>query len=165
MAWLDCSVDEFGPLARELLSQGHCVRLRVAGGSMEPLIQSGDQVEIEPAAMESVRVGDVVLFSLGGRLFLHRVVARRGVGGEARLQAHGDHNFRPEPEFGPEELLGVALALYRGEAMLDLRSPWIRWIGWAVARSQLVRRALFKLVRHWPGPFAFWPWRRHLARA
>ena len=165
MARFDCSVDEFGPLARELLDQGHRVRLRVAGGSMEPLIQSGDRVEIEPAAMESVRVGDVVLFSLGGRLLLHRAVARRGVGGEVRLRARGDHNLRPEPEFGPEEMLGIAVALHRDEAMLDLRSPWMRWIGWAVARSQLVRRVLFKLVRHWPEPFACWPWRRPLARA
>lgn len=165
MSWLEPSVDEFEPLARELLGQGHRVRLRVAGGSMEPLIQSGDQVEIEPAAPDGARVGDLVLFSLGKRLFLHRLIRCRSVGDQVRLLARGDSHVEPEPEFGATDLLGVAVALYRGDAMLDLRSPGMRWIGWALARSWLVRRVLFKLVRHWPEPFACWPWRRHLARA
>lgn len=167
MAWLEPSVDEFGALACELLGQGHRVRLRVAGGSMEPLIRDGDRVDIEPAAPERVAVGDVILFSLAGRLFLHRVIGRRRLAEEICLVARGDHNLRPEPEFGPEALLGVAVALYRGEAILDLRSPGMRWIGGAVARSRLVRRVLFKLVRLWPEPrsFVLWPWQGRLSQA
>ncbi len=151
MAWLECPVDEFGPLARELLGQGCAVRLQVTGRSMQPLIHSGDRVDIEPTTPDEVRVGDLALFALGERLFLHRVIDRRQVGGEVRLAARGDCNVTPEPEFGQAELLGVARTLRRGEAVIDLRSPAMRWIGWAAARSRPARRIALKLARHWPG--------------
>lgn len=151
MGWLECPAGEFRALARALLDQGHCVRLRVSGGSMHPSVRSGDLVDIRPAGPEDVCAGDLVLFALGERLFLHRAIGRQQVGDEVRLLARGDSHVEPEPEFGPMELLGVAVAVRRGEAVIDLELRRNRWLGWVMARCWPVQRIVLKAARRWPG--------------
>ena len=79
----------------ELAAQGAAppVSICLEGDSMRPLIRRGrDPVTIVPMD-ENLRIGDVVLFTLGdGRYVVHRVrrLARD------RVQTLGDHCLNPE---------------------------------------------------------------------
>lgn len=67
----------------ELLKQGHTVKFRPHGNSMQPRIESGQLVTVVPAANQKINVGDVVLCKVDGRQWLHLVTA---IGSDGRYQ-------------------------------------------------------------------------------
>jgi phage repressor protein C with HTH and peptisase S24 domain len=58
----------------EQLKQGITVRFRPHGNSMQPRIESGQLVTVEPV-FRPIDVGDVVLCKVDGRQWLHLVTA------------------------------------------------------------------------------------------
>jgi hypothetical protein len=92
----------FEATLRDLLASGHRARFRAMGDSMHPTIRNGDAVEIAPCKIFEVRRGDIVLASIERGLTLHRVVRISAEG----IVMRGDNAWRPDPPFGPAELLG-----------------------------------------------------------
>ncbi len=94
------------------------VRLRVLGTSMAPSILPGDCVSIHHAGLREISMGDVVLYSRKGRLFVHRVVGRKielaaqGVE-ELSLITRGDRLRHDDPPVSPAELLGRVVSIKR----------------------------------------------------
>lgn len=60
----------------EALTRGETVQIRPRGGSMEPLVHSGQLCTIEPVALSAVDVDDIVLCRVRGKVYLHKVLAR-----------------------------------------------------------------------------------------
>lgn len=61
--------------ARYELSRHHPVLLRVSGTAMQPALDDGDLVTVEPVNAQSVRAGDIVLYqSLRDTALIHRIV-------------------------------------------------------------------------------------------
>lgn len=56
-----------------LLNGGCAVEFKGRGSSMTPLIKSGDRVRVEPLAGRQLKVGDIVLAKVAGRLYLHKI--------------------------------------------------------------------------------------------
>ena len=110
------------------------VVLRVYGASMLPWVRPGDVVVIHSASPDTVRCGDVVLFRRGDRLYVHRIVERRGLRGGARFLAKGDANPHADGIIGQEEILGRVLSLYRGNRLIDLDSPGQLMLGLLIAQ-------------------------------
>lgn len=67
----------------ELLKQGQTVKFRPHGNSMQPRIESGQLVTVEPVNGRVINVGDVVLCKVDGRQWLHLVTA---IGSDGRYQ-------------------------------------------------------------------------------
>lgn len=61
-------------LYQEHLDKGNVLRFKVRGGSMHPLIQSGDIVYIYPT--DKYRIGDILLCKTGNNWIVHRLVCR-----------------------------------------------------------------------------------------
>lgn len=57
----------------EKLERGETVEFRPRGGSMEPLIKSGQLVTVEPTPHDELKVGDIVLCKVGRAEYLHLV--------------------------------------------------------------------------------------------
>jgi hypothetical protein len=57
------------------LRAGFAVTLRVRGGSMWPLLWTGQSITVEPAAETSLRRDDIAVFETAHGLVAHRVVA------------------------------------------------------------------------------------------
>ncbi len=103
-----------GELARRLLTRAldgdRPARLQVQGRCMEPLIQGGDWVDVQPG--EPARVGSVVLArEASGELVCHRVLAR----GKDTLHLAGDRTLALR-EYPRGDLLGVVRSVERGGA-------------------------------------------------
>jgi len=79
------------------------LRMSASGVSMLPTILPGDSLLIERAALKEVIPGDIVLYSRGDSLFIHRLIQldREGAGFVTR----GDSMAAPDPA-GPKDLLG-----------------------------------------------------------
>ncbi|MBI4124635.1 MAG: hypothetical protein HY466_01715 [Deltaproteobacteria bacterium] len=67
------SFKDLPELSDLLLRQG-MVRLRIATGSMRPALREGDEIVVQPAAPETLRVGDILLVRYQGQMVCHRLV-------------------------------------------------------------------------------------------
>jgi hypothetical protein len=128
-----------GDLARDLLKRSGALRLKARGSSMLPFLFDGDVVHVRPAGAADVRTGDVICYRTAPeRLFLHRLVARDG----DTLVARGDA-LEFVDRVGPDELLGRAVAIERGDRIVRLDTRWARHVGRGTAwLSPFIPRAL-----------------------
>ena len=97
-----------------LAEHGHC-RLHVHGSSMLPALWPEEEVLIETHPLAELEVGSVVLFDRAGHLFLHRV-KRLGAGVADRVvTTRGDAIPQEDAPLAVSDLLGVLVAVRRGE--------------------------------------------------
>ena len=136
-------------LAAEVLGRFGEVRLRVMGSSMLPSVQPGDVLTIRRCMMSAAECGAIVLFTRDGRLFAHRVVARK----ITHLVTRGDALEWQDPPVPEDQLLGQVIAVTRNgrrrqppaltigrriTAALVRRSTHARWL--VVAGARVRRR-------------------------
>ena len=95
-------------LAIDGLSSYGQLRMSASGVSMLPTILPGDSLLIERATLNEVTRGDIVLYSRGDSLFIHRLIQLDlGVGS---FVTRGDSMAAPDPA-GPKDLLGKVVAI------------------------------------------------------
>jgi len=59
-------------LLRQSMQDGSTPLLNVISDSMSPLFKSGDQVQLSPTSLKSLRMGDVVVVHGSTELITHR---------------------------------------------------------------------------------------------
>jgi hypothetical protein len=92
---------------------------------MVPSILPGDLVLIQRASIPEISPGEVVLFLQKGRLFFHRVVARKGMAiadcpEESCLITRGDRLRHEDPPVTESELLGRLVSIERDNQKVEL---------------------------------------------
>ena len=114
-------------LVADALRSGQQVKIRALGVSMMPAIWPGDVLIVEPAAVESLRVGEIVVFERYGRIFAHRLISRGEYPeGEVALTVRGDRMNTPDPEVSGNEYLGRVVRLERaGRVVRIARRPGV----------------------------------------
>ena len=60
------------------LREGETVQFRPRGNSMSGLIESGQLCTVEPADIQMLQVGDIVLCKVHGKQYLHLIKAIQG---------------------------------------------------------------------------------------
>lgn len=71
----------------ESLGKGETVSFRPHGNSMTPKVKSGQLCTVEPADLDTVEVGDIVLCKVNGYVYLHLVSAKR----DGQVQISNNH--------------------------------------------------------------------------
>ena len=121
-------------LTVEVLARGAVARLPARGGSMRPLLPAGCVAVVQPATAEDLRIGDVALVSLGGKLILHRVVRTGRVAGRCAVQTKGDAVCELDSWSCGDAVLGRVTAVERDGKTFSLGTTRrARAIGRAVA--------------------------------
>ncbi|MFQ5576315.1 MAG: S24/S26 family peptidase [Anaerolineae bacterium] len=114
----------------------------IAGRSMHPFIQAGDQILIARTQF-AARRGDVIAFWLGKRLVAHRVMrVRRGPDG-VTYTTKGDNVLYLDTPVSAAEVLGRVVAVKRAAQTLNLDAPARRRWGRLWAAATLPPAALF----------------------
>ncbi|HOX04966.1 MAG TPA: S24 family peptidase [Planctomycetota bacterium] len=134
---------------RRLLRASGELRLVVLGTSMAPTIRPGDSVVMRPLD-GAPRVGDVVVYARGGRLWCHRVL----LPGRATI-TKGDARGRPDPPVATADLIGRAIALQRGSRIIELHGLGSRLAGLALnlsAPAAALGRRLARRIGVAPAP-------------
>ena len=130
-------------MAAEVLQSSGNLRLQVTGWSMLPSVFPGDTLIIERVHGDSVRKGEIVLYGRDRRLFVHRVIERRGHANEAAILTCGDAMPAPDRPISRDAVLGrVAYIVRNGkciEPRKNLRLPQ-RAVASLVQRSQTAAR-------------------------
>jgi signal peptidase I len=122
--------EDFSQLARQILSEGHALRFRIVGVSMWPLIRDGDLVEIQPAAPDSYRKGDILLYEQQrGVLLVHRVIAVKREDDQMSLLMQGDALRSADGLAALSQVLGRVALVDRNGRLIHLDSPFQRLLG------------------------------------
>jgi signal peptidase I len=94
----------------QLLRSGQSVIVPVAGYSMYPLFKPQDQITIEPAGIQDVKPGNIVLFrDHQNRLAVHRIYEV----GDGEFSAVGDNQTMIEEGILFGNLIGLVTAVGR----------------------------------------------------
>jgi hypothetical protein len=132
-------------LAAEVLHRFGEVRFVAQGSSMVPSIYPGDLLTVRSESIAGARCGEIVLFLLGGRFFVHRVMRKWPERGRVVFAACGDALNQEDPSVDGTQLLGrVTSILRRGKPVkfaARLR-PWMKVARWAVRNSETFARTL-----------------------
>ena len=128
-------------IVRERIDAGEPTWLPVRGRSMRPLLASGSQVLVAPAAR--IRFGDLLAYECDGTVVCHRVIGRRG----AYLMTRADHQGAGPELVRSAQILGVVTALERDGAVVDLTRPECRAQAAAKAALSLGAAALASVRR------------------
>ena len=94
--------------------------IAIGSGSMSPLIEKGDAVIISKTThqdLESIKVGQILVFTHNGRYITHRVIYITKLDGKYYFQTKGDANS-DEDNYTVEE-----------EDIIGVTSQRIKWIG------------------------------------
>ncbi len=137
-------------LVKEELDAGRAVRLTIPTASMWPTLSPGEAVLVRGAQPDELRLGDIVVGAWGKGWRAHRLIDRRCQAGQALLVTQGDNSGVVDEAWPATQLVGVAVAVRRGEREFNLQSAWARQAGAGLAyllRSQ-------RLARHAPGRLA-----------
>jgi signal peptidase I len=146
-------------LVKEQLDAGRAVRLTVPTASMWPTLSPGDAVLVRGAQPGEPRVGDIVVGKWGEGWRAHRLVDRRCEAGQTLFVTQGDNSGVADEAWPASQLVGVVVAVRRGEREVNLQSARARWAGAGLAfllysrrvaqraPGQLARRAVLKGLR------------------
>lgn len=143
-------------LLREHLAQAGHLRFDVIGACMSPLIDVGDQVELQAVSVAQLHVGDILLFDDSGQFYTHRLLARpRHQANHWYLQTRGDRSPWRDRPWEASQLVGQVVAVYKpdGRRIDLLQGYWpalnrvlgtaSRWEAALLVRGMAVRRRLF----------------------
>ena len=107
--------DEFAKIALSILEDGHTLRFRARGESMNPFIRNGDILEVQPVSGDNYRRGDVLLCKLESqRIVAHRVISIQGEKGRRSLVMKGDSAPCKDGITNYEQVLGRVVSVERG---------------------------------------------------
>ncbi len=114
------------PLAK--LMRGERVWISVQGGSMAPVLRSGDRVRVTPNQNSILQPGEIVLAVFNsGQFVVHRVVAQL----ELTVVLRGDARPAPDPLLSRSQVLGIVDEAHRGRRRIPLGSAGLQRRLWA----------------------------------
>ncbi len=119
----------FAGLVADELSAGRSVRFVARGGSMTPVIRSGDIVTVAPiVAGDRLLPGDIVLYRRdNGTCLLHRLGRQVKSNGLVLAGVHGDSGMDELVPF--ERIIGRMVSLERGGQAVDFNGILSRLAG------------------------------------
>lgn len=130
-------------LLREEITSGKEVSLKVAQGSMQPLINPGDRVVVKDCRAENLIPGDIILYEKEGTLYTHRFLYRR----ELSLLTKGDNALFLDTPFPKEQLLGKVITIKKKSRTIDLRKRSWRIINSVLAILSLIEGLVLGIAR------------------
>jgi hypothetical protein len=132
-------------LAAEVLHRFGEVRFVAHGSSMIPSIYPGDLLTVRSESIAEARIGEIVLFLLGGRFFVHRVMRKWPERSRIVFATRGDALTQEDPSVDSTQLLGrVTSILRRGKPVkfASQASPWTKFLQWVVQNSPTFAKTL-----------------------
>lgn len=149
-------------LLDEVMEKGGELSLRVASGSMQPLIQPGDRVTLKHADVDQVKFGDIIVFRQQEVLVVHRVIGRLRIDGRTFFLQKGDSNLAASP-VPSDDVLARVVAIGKAGKTFRLDTLWEKSVNYTIALCfylkyivhQRWRGLSFKVRAYWLSRFCF----------
>ncbi len=134
----------FWSIALEVLKQGNPVGFIATGGSMSPLIRSGELVIVTPCSPKDLKPSDIILYATSSDPTVspkrvHRIMEKRFANGKCIFFTKGDATEVLDAPVEAVQVLGKVSAIKKGRWELNLNRPW----------GKALNRVCF-LMERWP---------------
>jgi hypothetical protein len=132
-------------LAADVLHRFGEVRFVAHGSSMIPSIYPGDLLSVRSESIADARCGEIVLFLLGGRFFVHRVMRKWSEGTRIVFATRGDALSQEDPSVDGSQLLGRVTSILRHGKQVKLATrlnAWTKLLRWGVQNSDTFAKTL-----------------------
>ena len=132
-------------LAADVLHRFGEVRFVAYGSSMIPSIYPGDLLTVRSESIAGARCGEIVLFLLAGRFFVHRVMRKWPERNRIVFATRGDALTQEDPSVDASQLLGRVTSILRhGKHVKPATrlNPWTKLLRWGVRNSDTFAKTL-----------------------
>jgi hypothetical protein len=129
----------------QALAEGYAISLPAAGGSMRPLLRSGDLLQVAPLGGIPLRPGDIAVVSRGDSFLAHRVAEIDPAHGLVRMK--GDDCEVEDAPVRADAVLGRVVGFRRGSVELRLDAPLGRALDTASRFYGPLRARARRLIR------------------
>jgi signal peptidase len=100
-------------LRKEAIKNGHAVQTIASGTSMFPFLRKGDVLTIDPAPMETIKRGDIVVFENEDKWIAHRVIKIRNNTEGLEFLLRGDTCMAFDPIVNKGNYIGIVRVFTR----------------------------------------------------
>ncbi len=90
----------------KVVAHNKSFRMMVKGDSMKPTIMENSYVTIEAIHPAHIKIGDVVVFKVCNKIFIHRIIGIHKIRKDLFFVEKGDNPLVPSSIFPSENLLG-----------------------------------------------------------
>lgn len=126
---------DFLEQARQMLSRGIPVAMRMSGSSMRPTIEDGDIVTIKPMDENPIKPGDIILYQTRfDTAVIHRVVRIDRGTSERVVITRADSSNQPDIPAPLHRVLGRVNLVERGGEPIKMNRPRRRFMEWIESR-------------------------------
>lgn len=132
-------------LAADVLHRFGEVRFVAHGSSMIPSIYPGDLLIVRSESIADARCGEIVLFLLSGRFFVHRVMRKWPERNRIVFATRGDALSQEDPSVDASQLLGRVTSILRHGKQVKFATrfnPWTKFLRWGVRNSDTFAKTL-----------------------
>jgi Peptidase S24-like len=132
-------------LAADVLHRFGEVRFVAHGSSMIPSIYPGDLLTVRSESIAGARCGEIVLFLLSGRFFVHRVMRKWSERNRIVFATRGDALSQEDPSVDGSQLLGRVTSILRQGKPVKFATrlnPWTKFLRWGVRTSDIFAKTL-----------------------
>ena len=137
--------------AEALLDDSRQVSIRMNGNSMFPTLKAGDVGTVEKCGVETLQVGDIVVFKSSGNLVAHRLVNITKTFDGIQFVTKGDHNSHMDTPFSADAILGKLSSYTRGKKIISVdsfRMKYLRYLSQHFSRFVIPLGSLRLLINH-----------------
>lgn len=136
-------------ILKESLDSGRLFEFEVVSDSMSPCLKIADKVTVSSVAPELLRLGDIIVYKIGGCLCVHRYIyAPKKQNRLIGLVTKADNCFDFDPySVSVGQLLGKAVAINRRGKKMKLSNPLWRNINLAIGTLSFLQAFIIKLLR------------------
>ena len=137
------------PVIEEMLKEGRSVRITVTGSSMYPFLRENiDSIELSSSNFINIHRGDIVLILRDtGAYILHRILKKE----KDRFYIVGDHQQWIEGPLRQDQLIAVAIAIWRKDKKIVCTNIWWKILSRAWLRLLPVRHVVLVLYHQYIG--------------
>jgi signal peptidase I len=136
--------DSLGEIYQEACSRGVNLKFKIISGSMTPLLEIGDEVEVTWTDVQQIRIGDIVAFRQGSDIIVHRITGKSTSTNGITFKNCGDANWI-STEFDDSKLVGRVIARKRGDTTISLVTFWYRIAGLLLASRTFAKDSIIRI--------------------
>jgi signal peptidase len=127
-------------IRKEIISQGRSVQITASGYSMFPFLRKGDLLTVEPAPIEQIKRGDIVVYEFNEKWIAHRVIQINHNSEGLEFLLRGDTCVAFDPLVNKENFIGAVTEFQRLNRQKKLNG----------SRRRLWTKVILNFIRMYP---------------
>jgi ATP-binding cassette, subfamily B, bacterial len=114
-------------IAESLLDDHHILNFSMHGNSMYPTMKEGDCGQVGKCHPDDLKIGDIVVFKLHGKLVAHRLIDIFQQKEVRMFMAKGDKNFQKDAPFTERDIIGIITSIQRNGKTIKIDSRLMKY--------------------------------------